>query len=234
MLLSPANTTARIFILGTLMALLLASPAETAETDEKTYRVEKTKKSVPKFAQVEAVVGLYFKKLRGFQPQGIIVESEVSPLFAKLKLAGWTISSDDRKAILQRVLPDGNFLAKELRSPTGKKFAAEIFKYPDGFDRMDRMSRMPQGKDTVRSLIRGPGGYKMIQYMTTTPGGKNLGKQLSNTPKGGNFNQPTDRIYTVEMLLDALEKLYKDSFEKPKTKKQPQKNPVKSSKSRPY
>ncbi len=165
------------------------------------------------------MVKLHFEKMRGFQANGIIVESEVAPLFGKLKKTGWNIRKDDRENILKRVLSDNSFLAKELRTPAGRKFAAEIYKYPDGFDRLDRMSRMPQGKDTVKRLIIGPGGYKMIQYMTTAPGGKNLGKQLSNTPKGGKFNSPTGRIYTVKMLLDDLKKLYKDSFEKPKTKR---------------
>lgn len=216
MLLSPVNTMAKLFALTALLAVQLASPAEGAGG---SYRTVQTKKPVPKFTQLEAVVKLHFEKMRGFQADGIIVESEVAPLFAKLKKAGWNISKADRQNILKRVPSDNSFLAKELRTPAGRKFAAKIYKYPDGFDRLDRMSRMPQGKDTVKRLIIGPGGYKMIQYMTTAPGGKNLGKQLSNTPKGRKFNSPTGRIYTVKMLVDDLKKLYKDSFEKPKTKK---------------
>lgn len=216
MILSAINTTKKMIILGALLIVPLALPAEGAE---KSYRTTQNNKTVPKFSRLEAVAKLHFDQMRGFQPDGIIVQSEVAPLFDKLKKAGWDISKEDRQAILDRVLPDNSFLAKELRTPAGKKFAADIFNYPDGFDRLDRMSHMPQGRDTVRRLIIGPGGYKMIQYMTTAPGGKNLGKQLSDAPKGKNFNSPTGRIYTVNMLLDELNKLYKDSFEKPNPKK---------------
>ena len=74
-------------LLASPLAASAASVASVASV-EKTYRAAKTKKPVPKFARIEAVVEIYFEKLRGFQPQGIIIESEVSPLLAKLKLAG--------------------------------------------------------------------------------------------------------------------------------------------------
>lgn len=229
---SPVNYIAILFILGIFLVSPFVSTAEAVTPSKKSYQSAKLQNPVPKFIQLEAVVKLHFEKLRGFQPKGIIIESEVSPLFAKLQKAGWTISRHDRNAILKRVLPDGSFLAKELRTPAGKKFAAEIYKYPDGYDRMDRLSRMPQGRSTVSRLIIGPDGYKMIKYMTTARGGKNLGKQLSHTPTGGKFNQSTKRIYTVKMLTKALEKLYNDSFKKPTAK--PPKYPVRSRKSRPY
>ena len=223
MILSAINTMKTMIILGTLLTTQLAVPVDGTH---RSYRTGQNIKTIPKFSQIEAVIKLHFDEIRGFRYDGIIVQSEVAPLFNKLKKAGWNISKDDRQAILDRVLPDDSFLAKELRTPAGKKFAADIFKYPDGFDRLDRLSRMPQGRDTVDRLIRGPGGYKMIQYMTTAPGGKNLGKQLSDTPKGGNFNRPTGRIYTAQMLLDELNKLYKDSFQKPNHKKATPKKPV--------
>jgi hypothetical protein len=81
-----------------------------------------------------------------------------------------------------------------------------IAKYPEAFDRLDRLSRLPHGKQTIRDLIKGPGGDKMIQYLTTTPGGKETGKMLSEAPKGAKFNASTGRIYTVDLLLQHVKK----------------------------
>lgn len=202
-----AATAAKRFVFGLLLVLLIVAEADSAQSG---YQTGKTRKRLPSFQQVEAVVKQYFKKLPGFNFKGIIIASQVSPVFAQIERAGWDISKKDRQALLGRVLPDNSFLAKQLSTKAGKKFAAQIYNYPMGFDRLDRLSRMPQGKDTVSRLIRGPGGYKMIQYMTTTPGGKNMGRMLSGSSKskGGNFNKPTGRIYTVKMLLAELKKVY--------------------------
>ena len=211
-----AKTTAKRFVFGLLFVLLIAAAAESAQ---KGSRTDETKKLLPNFQQVEAVVKQHFEKLPGFNFKGIITVAQVKPVFAQIERVGWNISPKDRQALLARVLPDNSFLAKQLSTKAGKKFAAQIYSYPSGFDRLDRISDMPQGKDTVSRLIIGPDGYKMIQYMTTTPGGKNMGRMLSNSPKGGNFNKPTGRIYTVKMLLTELKKAYDDSFEKPRAKK---------------
>lgn len=208
--------TATRFIFGLLLVLLIAAGADSAQ---KGYRTGKTKKTPPSFQRVETTVKQYFEKLPGFNSKGIITAAQVRPVFAQIERAGWNISRKDRGALLGRVLSDNSFLAKQLSTKGGKKFAAQIYNYPMGFDRLDRLGRMPQGKDTVRRLIRGPDGYKMIQYMTTTPGGKNMGRMLSKSPKGGNFNKPTGRIYTVKMLLAELKKVYDDSFKKPPLKK---------------
>ena len=210
------KTTAKRFVFGLLFVLLISAEADSAQ---KGYQAGKTKKTLPNFQQVETSVKQYFEKLPGFNVKGIITVAQVKPVFARIERAGWKISGKDRKALLDRVLGDKSFLAKQLSTKGGKKFAAQIYNYPLGFDQLDRLGRKPQGKDTVSRLIRGPDGYKMIQYMTTTPGGKNMGRMLSNSPKGGNFNNPTGRIYTVKMLLDELKKLYDESFKKPPLKK---------------
>ncbi len=81
-------------------------------------------------------------------------------------------------------------------------------KYPDAYDRLDRLSRMPMGHQNVDALIAGPDGYKMIQYMTSTSGGRNLGQMLSQDPRGANFNSPTGRIYTADQFLQRLTESY--------------------------
>ena len=190
-----------------------------AESAQNGYQAGKAQKKPPTFKQVETIVNRHFEKLPGFNFKGIINASQVEPIFVELDKAGWKINGKDRKSLLDRVLPESSFLVEQLSTKQGEKFAAQIYNYPMGFDRLDRLSRMPQGKSTVGRLIRGPDGYKMIQYMTTAPGGRNMGRMLSDSPTGGNFNKPTGRIYTVKMLLDALKRCYDESFKETKLKK---------------
>ncbi len=160
----------------------------------------------PTFEQVRKATLAYFQKLPEYQPGGILSRSEAEPLFSRLKQMGWVVA--DREAILAAILPDNAFMVQQLRTPVGRKFAVQISAYPDGYDRLDRLSRLPRGKAVVRNLILATGGQEMIEYMTTTPGGVALGKMLSQDPRGAKFNQPTGRIYTVEMLLDRLKRSY--------------------------
>ncbi len=81
-------------------------------------------------------------------------------------------------------------------------------KYPEGYDRLDRMVRLPRGEIFTEDLIHNPGGYQMVEYMATAQGGIEMGKMLSETPKGKNFNQPTGRIYTAEQLIARVKKSY--------------------------
>jgi len=165
-----------------------------------------TADSLPDFRRIEQAVRNHFKSLPQYRPGDIITRSDVEPIFKHRKLLGWL--GADRTAILSQLPKDDEFLVRQLRTPAGRKFAARIADYPDGFDRLERLSRLPRGQRMVRDLIRGPGGYKLIEYMTTTSGGANLGRMLSKTPEGSNFNASTGRIYTVAMLLGRLSESY--------------------------
>jgi hypothetical protein len=164
-----------------------------------------------KFDAIEQAVEDYFQAQKDFQPAGIITREQVEPLLPVLKKAG--METKDPKSLLEKLPKQGDFLVDELRSPAGRKFAERINDCPNGYDRLDRLSRLPHGKQTVHDLITGPGGDEMIKYMTTAPGGKEMGKMLSQAPKGSNFNQPTGRIYTVDMLVRQLEKEYRAAGE---------------------
>ncbi len=154
------------------------------------------------FIEIKRAVLRHFEKTPDYRPGDIISRSDVESLFGRLERLGWTPA--DRKEILAAVPADNNFLVKQLRTSAGRRFMRKIAKYPDAFDRLDRLSRLPYGKNTIKALVRGPDGYKMIEYMTTTKGGRQMGKMLSNTPKGTGFNKPTGRIYTVKQLLARL------------------------------
>jgi len=167
-------------------------------------------KSLPSFTKVKEVVDRHFKSLPSYRPGDLIARSDVKPVFEQLQVLGWRVA--DREAILKGVLDDEAFLVRQLRTKAGRKFMEQIKKYPDSYDRLDRLTRLPQGRQTVQALIRGPDGYKMIEYMTTTPGGSELGRMLSQAPKGRQFNEPTGRIYTEAQLLKQLGKSYPEQF----------------------
>ena len=169
-------------------------------------------KPLPPFEQIEQTVWRHFEVDPEYRPGDIITRSQVAPLFTLFKRMGFKPA--DGKRILGKVSPDGSFLVRHLLGGGWRKFMRRIASYPNAYDRLDRLARLPHGKQTIRDLIRGPGGDEMIEYMTTSKGGKNLGKLLENAPKGKNFNRPTGRIYTAEMLVQALKKSYQEEMTK--------------------
>jgi hypothetical protein len=160
--------------------------------------------AIPPATEVRQAVLRYFQGRPDYRPGDMITREATEPLLNRLREVGLPLS--DAKQILADMPSTEGFLAKQLSTPNGRDFMRQISRYPDAYDRLDRLSRLPRGQKTVRELIRGPDGYKMIQYMTTAKGGRQLGKQLSNSPGAGDFNAPTGRIYTVEDLLRRLEK----------------------------
>jgi len=175
-----------------------------------------SKKPMPSFDKVTKTVLKNFKKQNAGDPEAIISQSQVRPIFGQLKRLGWIVAEE--KQILEAVPSDSDFVVRQLRTPAGEKFMRQAGSFPEAYDRLDRLSRLPHGQQTVRDLIRGPDGYKMIQYMTTSRGGVELGKMLSKDPGGKGFNQPTGRIYTVKMLLARLKTEYADATGKTKSK----------------
>ena len=170
-------------------------------------RAQQTPPPLPKFEKIETAVWRYFRLQSDFQASMIITKEQVEPLLAGLARMGFNLP--DPKSILDRVPMRNEFLVAELYMPAGRKFMERIAKYPEAYDRLDRLSRLPHGRQTVHDLIYGAGGEKMIQYLTTAQGGAELGKMLSNAPLGADFNKPTGRIYTVPMLLAHLQEQYR-------------------------
>jgi hypothetical protein len=162
--------------------------------------------SLPKFEKVEEAVWRYFQSQPKFQASMLITKEQVQPLLSGLARMGFNLP--DAKSILDK-LPAGNeFLVAELYSPAGRKFMERIAKYPEAYDRLDRLSRLPHGKQNVHDFIYKPGGERMIQYLTTASD-KELSKMISNGPAGADFTKPTGRIYTVPMLLAQLQEQYR-------------------------
>jgi hypothetical protein len=161
---------------------------------------------LPEFATIEKEIAAQFQGMKDHQPADLITRDQATKVLDGLKRIGWDVA--DRDEILEQVLSEGNPLVKRLRTKAGKKFMRQSAKYPQAYDRLDRLERLPDGQQILKQLIEGPDGYKMIEYLTTSSGGKNLGKMLGRVPEGSNFNQTTGRIYTQHDLVERLKKSY--------------------------
>jgi hypothetical protein len=172
---------------------------------------DKNKKSAPagafpSFDRVTRTVETHLTANRNYRPGDLLTTATVEPLFRKLEKINWKVA--DRRDILKSMLSDGDWLARQFATQSGRDFMRHIADLPSGYDRVDRYRRMPYGQEQLADLISGPEGYKMIEYMTTTRGGKNLGTMLSQGVNGENFNRPTGRIYTELDFLKRLKKSY--------------------------
>jgi hypothetical protein len=157
---------------------------------------------IPEFSEVRQAVLRYFDARQDYRAGDLISREVAEPLLGQLRQSGLPLP--DEKQIIESLPAEGGALAKQLATPAGRTFMRQISRYPDAYDRLDRLGRLPHGEQTIRDLVRGPDGYKMLQYMTTTSGGREMGKMLSNSPGAGDFNAATGRIYTVDGLLDRL------------------------------
>ncbi len=157
------------------------------------------------FGQIERAVNDYFHSLPSYQPNGIITRGEARQLLSGKEFA-WL--GQRREEILRRVPDEGEFLVRQLRSPSGRRFAGRIGAYPRAYDRLDRLTRLSYGKQHVKTLIHGRGGAEWIKYLTTNRRGIALARSISRAKNGNNFDKPTGRIYTAQMLLAELRKRY--------------------------
>jgi hypothetical protein len=172
--------------------------------------------AAPKWEQIAQVVNRALNSRADYKPGDLLAKSDVQNVLARLKTLGWQPA--DAAAIVALVPGDDEFMVKQLRGKNGANFMRHVAKYPNGYDRVDRLIRLPRGETITADLVLNPGGYQMIEYMATSSGGTEMGKMLSETADGKNFNRPTGRIYTAEQLTAALNK----SFEGEKAKAKPQ------------
>ncbi len=166
--------------MGVVVAVVL-SAAKAGSTQPTTAA------KLPPFANVQKAVRQYFASQPDYSRRDIISQRNANAVFAELKKLGWTVA--EQQDILARVPADDELLVRELRTSAGRKFMRQMDRYPDAYDRLDRLTEMPQGTSTLKRLIAGPDGYKLIEYLTTASGGREMGKMLSDTPKGRGFNK---------------------------------------------
>ena len=168
-------------------------------------------KPIPSIDEIRKAVDGYFEDKEDYEPGDLITREQVEPLLDRMQEMG--LPMPDKEEILEATLNKDNFIVRQLGTSAGRTFMRQISKFPEAYDRLDRLSRLPRGRKIVKDLVRGPGGYKMIEYMTTSAGGKEMGRMLSDDPNGQNFNDPTGRIYTAKMLINRLALSREESLE---------------------
>lgn len=160
---------------------------------------------LPSFATIESALVTQCAQ-QGLDRTDIISKTNAVAMLDTAAKLGWKIV--DREALLKRVLPDNDYLVKELRKKQGRNFVKEIANMPEGLDRVDRMAREPQGKYVINMLVTHVDGDKMIGYMTGPTSNQRLANLLSAAPPNVDLNKPTGRLYTVDNFVQELKKLY--------------------------
>ena len=191
-----------------LAALVVCGAVVTSTVSQ---AAEQGEVALPPFGRIETAVERHFAGLDYYRPGDLISRSDVADALDYVGDVGWDVP--DRAELEGRVLADNAFIVQKLRTKEGLKFMSQIASLPGGFDRLDRLSAMSGGRKLIHTLIHDRGGAELIEYLSTTKGGTNLGRTLAGTKKGSNLNKPTGRIYTVEDLVEALSKLYKEQQE---------------------
>jgi hypothetical protein len=191
-----------VIVLGAVGSLSAKPPAKDKNQDQN----KDSKKEFPSFELVTSTVKERLAANRGYRPGDLITASSAQAVFGDLAKINWKVS--DRRDIARLLLPDGDWLARQLNAPDARSFMRHVAEFPGGFDCVDRYRRMPYGQQNIVDMIHNPGGYTMFEYMTTTANGKNMSRMLTHDVNGANFGKTTGRIYTEKQLLKRLKKSY--------------------------
>lgn len=163
--------------------------------------------ALPTLEQVTATIGQHFRELKDYEPGDLISRTEVRKALDRVANLGWEVPH--RAALEKLVLPESAFLVTQLQSKSGTRFMRKIARYPHAYDRLDRLSSLSGGRRIITRLVRDKGGYELIEYLSTSQGGANLGRMLAGAQGGSDLNKPTGRIYTVDALVKAVQKIYR-------------------------
>jgi hypothetical protein len=192
----------RTWLIFLAVPLCLAVAAANVAAKDEAKKKKSKKPSWPKFSAVTEVVERQLHSDRNYRPGDLISRGALEPIFKELAELGWKPA--DCGEIEKQLLADSDFLVRDLRTDDGRTFMRQVGRFPDGYDRLDRLAGLSDGKLIIGRLINGPDGYKLLEYLTTAPGGREMGTMLSQAPNGKGFNRATGRIYTAEQLLERL------------------------------
>ncbi len=158
-----------------------------------------------KTAKVEKFVTKFFSNVPGYEEGDLITKSQAEALLKLMSKQGWVLKSDDREAIMERVLDDNSFMIQQLTSPRGRKFLNRIRNLPGGIDRVERIAEMPKGKRDVNALIyKVPDGHKWIEALTVPKNGVRLNQNFKRSAHGSKMYKETNRIYFATQLIQEL------------------------------
>jgi hypothetical protein len=205
----------------TLLAAFLPGSLPAASGSKPALSHTSKPKPMPTFEAVKGVVTGQLKKNRYYKSGDVLSRKDVDPMFGKLASLGWKV--DDRKAILDQLLPDDYYLIRALRSPDNGLFMRQVGQDPDGYgyDRLDRISRMGDGQILIDRIMQEPGGWQFIDIMSETKEAPGMAQAFSMGPGGKDFTKPTGRIYTEQQLVARLKQSYDKATKKKPSAKEP-------------
>jgi len=163
--------------------------------------------ATPKFEQIEQVVTQQMARKPGYQPGDLISRADVEPVFNRLMELGFEPA--DRETLYDAFLPHNSFLVSELSTAAGQRFMRKVSKYPQAYDRLERLSWMPAGRELIRELTQRSDGPEVLQSLTTPEGAKAVEKIMAGDVRGANFALPTGHIHTAEQLLERVRESHK-------------------------
>jgi hypothetical protein len=169
-----------------------------------------SKAVMPDFSAVRAMLETHFQQERDYRAGDMISRGQVAPLIERLKKLGWTIA--ESQLILDKMLNDGDFLVRTLRTSPGKAFMRKVSGDKLIYDRLDRISREAGGQALIRDLVKLPDAERYAS-MHTARGVPDLLDLLPKDRSGKrrtikDYDKPTGRIYTAATLVSELEGAY--------------------------
>jgi hypothetical protein len=196
-------------IVASITLLILATIAVSAES----LFGQSSGEALPDWAEVRGVLESQLASLPDHQPGDLITAADAAPALRELEQMGWSDVSRGQTA--SRLLEDGSFLARELRSPPGRLFMRRVSGYRLIYDRLDRVSQMPGGQRLIHDMIRLPDGHRYAQ-MNPHQGVPSMVEFLpkgvsGKSPRVTDLDKPTGRIYTQNDLLTQLQAEYRQA-----------------------
>jgi hypothetical protein len=193
------------------VSLFAALPALVLGPISSAFAQDSSDEAFPTWSEVRAAVESHFAGLPDLAPGDLITASDAAPALKALEKMGWKDIS--RSETAKRLLEDGAFLARELRSEPGRIFMRRVSGYRLIYDRLDRVSQMPGGQKLIHDMIRLPDGHRYAQmqpHQGVPPMTDFLPKGVSGkAPRVPDIDKPTGRIYTQSELLAQLEAEYR-------------------------
>jgi hypothetical protein len=187
---------------ATFLALAASASAQESVSD-----------SFPSWSEVRSAVQSHLATLPDLQPGDLITAADAAPALKAIEQMGW--SGVGRGQTASKLLEDGSFLARELRSAPGRIFMRRVSGYRLIYDRLDRVSQMPGGQQLIHDMIRLPDGHRYAQFTPhqgAPPMTDFLPKGVSGkAPRVPDIDKPTGRVYTQTDLLTALEAEYRQA-----------------------
>jgi hypothetical protein len=194
----------RALRLALFVSLCLGLTGSTAVAGKKPTKPPKPSSGeMPGFDTVMATVQQHLAGIRSYQSGDLLTTSMVEPIFAKLAKIDWEVA--DHKEIVKSILPDSDWLARQLSSRQGKAFMREVADLPSSFETLDRL-RHEGGQRQLMEMINSEDGSKSFERLTSTPSARHTRRFRRHG--SGDSDTATSRIYTELELLKRLKKSY--------------------------